>query len=94
MCDIIIQVSGAADTQGHALMVGEERKLMVHAEACSSVGVSFIPVMAETLGGWSERTVHTLRSLGRLVGQRLGISPADSIPVIPKTLRVFRERES
>ena len=59
-------------------MVGEERKLMAHAEACNSVGVSFIPVVAETLGGWSERAVHTLKSLGRLVGQRLGISPAGS----------------
>ena len=52
---------------------------MAHAEACSSVGVSFILVAAETFGeGWSERAVHTLRSLGRLVEQRLGISPSDS----------------
>ena len=64
---------GAADTKGQALMVGEEMKLMAHGVACSSVGGSFIPVVAETLGGWSERAVHTLNSLGRLMGQRLRI---------------------
>ena len=46
-----LTVRGAADTQGHALMVGEERKLAAHAAACSSVGVSFLPVATETLGG-------------------------------------------
>ena len=59
-----LTVRGAADTQGHALMVGEERKLMAHEEACSSVEVSFVPVVAKILGGWSERAVHTLKSLG------------------------------
>ena len=73
-----LTVQGAADTPGHALMVGEERKLAAHAKACSSVGVSFLLVAAETLGGWSERAVHKLRSLGHLVGQMLGISPAGS----------------
>ena len=79
---------GAADTQGHALMVGEERKLMAHAEACSSDGVSFIPVVAETLGDWSERAVHTLRSLGLLVGQRMGILPVDSTSNLLQSLFV------
>ena len=46
-----LTVRGATDTQGHALMVGDERKPMAHEEGCSSVGVSFIPVVAETLGG-------------------------------------------
>ena len=32
---------GAAATQGHALRVGEERKMATHNEACLSVGVVF-----------------------------------------------------
>ena len=41
--------------QGHALMVGEERKMAAHAAPCQAVGVSFIPLVVEILGGWSER---------------------------------------
>ena len=44
-----LTVQGAATVQGHALLLGEERKLSAHAEACHSVGVSFIPVY-----GWVE----------------------------------------
>ena len=72
-------IQGAAISQGHALLVGEERKLAAHADACQAVGVSFIPLVVETLGGMSASSVSTLACLGRLLGQRLGIPPADSI---------------
>ena len=70
-------MQGAASTQGHALMVGEARKLAAHGDACQAVGVFFIPLVLETLGGMSASAVDTLACLGRLVGQRLGIPPAD-----------------
>ena len=68
----------AASTQGYALHVGEERKMAAHAEACRSVGVHFVPIVAETLGGLSEVAIDTIRSIGRLQGERLGIPPPDS----------------
>ena len=71
-------IQGAAISQGHALLVGEVRKLVAHADACRAVGVSFIPIVVETLGGMSASSVSTLDCLGRLLGQRLGIPPADS----------------
>ena len=40
----------AAVTQGHALSVGEERKRAAHSEACHAVGVTFIPMVMESLG--------------------------------------------
>ena len=43
--------SGAANTQGFALQVGEQRKMAAHNEACQAEGVSFIPPVAENLGG-------------------------------------------
>ena len=70
--------AGAASTPGYALHVGEERKMAAHAEACRSVGVLFVPIVAETLGGLSEVAIDTIRSIGRLQGQRLGIPPPDS----------------
>ena len=71
-------IQGAAVTQGHALLVGEARKLAAHANACQAVGVSFIPVVLETLGGLSASAVSVVACLGQLLGQRMGISPADS----------------
>ena len=71
-------LQGAAITPGHALAVGENRKMTVHASHCQAVGVSFVPLVIKSLGGWSDLAVKTLSSIGRLLGQRLGI-PSDSV---------------
>ena len=73
-----LTIAGASTTQGHALSVGEERKMAAHAEACGSVGVSFNPLVVETIGGWSDWAADTIQSFGRLLGQRLGIPSSDS----------------
>ena len=73
-----LTLPGAATVQGHALLLDGERKLSAHAEACRSVGVSFIPLVMESLGGCSDEAADTISSIGRLMGQRLGISPAES----------------
>ena len=68
----------AAVTQGYALSVGEERKRAAHSEACHAVGVTFIPMVVETLGGWVEEAALTVKIIGRLQGLRLGIPPAQA----------------
>ena len=65
-------VSGAALVQGHALSVARERKLAAHSGPCHSVGVSFIPLAVETLGGWSEEGITTIRALGPSTGSAAG----------------------
>ena len=72
-------LQGAASTQGHALAVGVERKLAAHAEACRAAGIAFVPLMVESLGGWSKEAADTIAKIGRLQGQGQGISPAESI---------------
>ena len=42
--------------------------MAAHAAPCQAVGVSFIPLVVETLSGWSERAADTLTSIGRLLG--------------------------
>ena len=74
-----LTVEGAASVQGHALKVGSDRKRAAHSAACLAVGVSFLPLVVESLGGWSDEAADTISSIGRLLGQRLGISPAESI---------------
>ena len=68
----------AAVTQGHALSVGEERKRAAHSEACHAVGVTFIPMVVETLGGWGEEAALTVKIIGQLQGLRLRIPPAQA----------------
>ena len=53
--------------------------MALHASACRSVGVSFVPLMVESLGGWSELASKTISNIGRHLGQRLGVPPSDSI---------------
>ena len=43
------------------------------------MGVSFVPMVVETLGSWDEEAVHTITTIGRSQGQRLGIPPSDYI---------------
>ena len=52
--------------------------MAAHAEDCRSIGVSFIPLVMETLGGWSEEASRTISSIGRLQGQRLGVPPSET----------------
>ena len=69
-------LQGAAETQGYALSICEERKMAAHAVSCRAVGVSFIPLAIESLGGWSELGAKTINHIGRLLGQRLVICPS------------------
>ena len=71
-------LAGASMTQGHALTVGEDRKMAAHAATCRAVGVPFIPLVVESIGGWSDRAVDTIQNFGRLLGQRNGSPPAES----------------
>ena len=59
-----------AFSPGHALSMGVRRKLTTNLPACRSVGIDSIPLVTETLGGLAEDTIHTLRTLGKAIGQR------------------------
>ena len=50
----------AASVSGYALSVARERNMAAHSESCQSVGVSFIPMVVETLGGWDEEATLKL----------------------------------
>ena len=73
-----LTLQGAAIVPGYALGVGEEQKMATHAEECPAVGISFVPMVVETLRGWNKDAAHTIHAIGRLQGQRLGIPPAEN----------------
>ena len=47
-------------------------------EAFSAKITIIIPLAAESLGGWSSEAIDTISSIGKLLGQRLGISPSET----------------
>ena len=52
--------------------------MAAHAAPCQAVGVSFIPLVVEILGGWSERFADILSSIGCLLDQHLGMPPSET----------------
>ena len=71
--------SGAASEKGYALKVAEERKMAAHNAEFRGAGVSFVPLAVESLGGWSHEAALQISRIGRLVGQRLGTTPAETV---------------
>ena len=63
-----LTVQRAAISQGHALQVGEERKCTSHVDACYSAGIFFVPLIVESLGGWSSKAVETIKAIGPIQG--------------------------
>lgn len=72
-------LSVAATTPGHTLDASGARKMATHAEACKAIGVLFVPLVYESLGGWSNEAIRTVRAIGRHQGQHLGIPLSESI---------------
>ena len=68
----------APSSPGHALQVGTRSKLASNLSACRAVGAECIPLVAETLGGLSEDSIHTIRAIGHDIGLHLS-SPNPSI---------------
>ena len=63
-------VAEAARTPGHALDVGVSRKLGSHLSDCRSVGMDFIPLVAETFGGLAKDTIRMTQAIGKVLGKR------------------------
>ena len=83
-----LTIQEASVTQGHALSVADRRKRASHQSACQAAGLSFVPLAIETLGGWSEEAVEAIRYIGRLQGQRLGLSISETIAHLFQSLVV------
>ena len=59
--------AGAASEPGFALKVAEARKLASHNAECRNIGILFLPVVVETLGGWSPDSITLISRIGKLV---------------------------
>ena len=84
-----LTLENSSMSQGHALSVGEYRKHSTRSDACRKIGVSFVPLLVKTIGGWSEMASQTITSIGRLLGWCLGSNPEDTIRHLFQCLSIF-----
>ena len=68
----VATVVGAATTAGHALNHAYARKMRGSAEACQQQGVTFLPIVVESFGGWHEIATREVEKLGRLLARPTG----------------------
>ena len=65
-------VIGAATTAGHALNHAYARKMRGTADACQQQGVTFLPIVVESFGGWHEAAVREVERLGAALARQSG----------------------
>ena len=93
-------IFGASNTSGEERMIrvhaepcqtkdrGEERMIRVHAEPCQTKGIHFVPLIAETTGGWSDQAITNITQIGHFLGQRLGSSESEAIRLLFQQLAI------
>ena len=69
-------VRGASEVDGYALGGYFKRKVAKSGEPCRQQGISFIPLAADTLGGWHSDTISVeieqIQKLGRALARQSG----------------------
>ena len=65
-------VVGAAATAGHALTFAYERKMTAAAEDCQQQGIAFLPLAAESLGGWHQTAEREVKKLAAALARNTG----------------------
>ena len=68
----VATVAQAAETAGHALTFAFERKMRGAFDECMQQGIKFIPIVAETLGGWDKVAVEEIKKLATAKARHAG----------------------
>ena len=63
---------GAANTAGHALDFAYSRKINGAEEECRRQGIAFLPLVAESFGGWHSCAQREVKKLGAALARHTG----------------------
>ena len=69
----------AAAEPGYALTLAFNNKMRVTAELCNQQGIEFIPVVAESMGGWHKAALEQFRKLGSALARHTGQEEGETI---------------
>jgi hypothetical protein len=64
------QVRREAEQAGAAIEARKKSKLNQYFKQCQAVGIEFVPLIVETLGGWDPEAVNHLIRIGHQAGRR------------------------
>ena len=64
---------------GYALTQAYQNKMRVTADLCDQQGIAFIPMAAESLGGWHKVALEQLRKLGSALARHTGQEEGETI---------------
>lgn len=83
---------GAATKPGHAADVAYQRKMNGAAEDCRAQGIAFLPLAAETFGGWHEVAVVQVKKLASALARHNGQEEGEVAGHIWSRLGVLLQR--
>ena len=69
----------AAHTAGHALNHAHGQKLNGAHEECRSQGIAFLPIVAETFGGWHPEAGGEVKKLGAALARHTGQEEGEAV---------------
>ena len=84
-------LTGAATTPGFALDYAHG-KMVRGAEECRAQGIAFLPIVAETLGGWHSVAEREVKKLGAALARHTGQEEGEAISHLWGRLGVLLQR--
>ena len=82
----------AATTPGFALSFAHDRKLRGAEEDCRRQGIAFIPVVAESFGGWHSAAEREVKKLGAALARHTGQEEGQAIGHLWGRLGILLQR--
>ena len=83
---------GAANTAGHALDHAYNRKVTGAEEECRRQGIAFLPLVAESFGGWHSGAEKEVKKLGAALARHTGQEEAEAISHLWGRLGILLQR--
>ena len=82
-------VARAAVTPGHAMAVAYDAKMAGAFHLCRQENITFIPIVAESLGGWHPAATAEFRKLGSLLARHTGVPETQAIAHLVNKMSVM-----
>ena len=82
----------AAHTAGHALKHAFDRKVNGAEEECRRQGIAFLPLVAETFGGWHVGAEREVKKLGAALARHIGQEEGEAISHLWSRMGILLQR--
>ena len=88
----VATVAGAATTPGHGLTFAYERKVRGAEEDCRRQGIAFLPMAAESFGGWHRVAEGEVKKLGAALARNTGQEEEEAVRHLWGRLGILLQR--